>query len=94
VLRLLKPATPAVLNLTKTIDPVLPPLHKALSSSLPPAHQLAPRECDLKRFVSNWASILSWGNDFSNYLRYNVVPPDAASAGGGPGPRPAIYSSP
>jgi ABC-type transporter Mla subunit MlaD len=93
-LNLLRPATPAVLGLMRALDPVLPPLQTALQASLPPVRELAPRGCDLHRFVANWASILSWGNDFSNYLRYNVVSPDTTSAGGNPGPRVGIFASP
>jgi hypothetical protein len=66
----------------------------ALHSSLDPLTELAPRGCDLHRFTANWASILSWGDSFSNYLRYNVVSPDETSIGGVPARRLGIFSSP
>lgn len=80
--RLLDRAVPDVLRLTGTLRPVLPRVDDTLRTSLPIVAELAPRACDLKRFTGNWASTLSWGDGFSNYLRYNVSSPDQASLGG------------
>jgi phospholipid/cholesterol/gamma-HCH transport system substrate-binding protein len=92
---LIGPATPPLLHLLGGIvQPVLPHVDLALISALPILGELAPRGCDLHRFAGNWASILSWGDVFSNYLRYDVVSPDETSVGGYAGPRPGIYSSP
>jgi phospholipid/cholesterol/gamma-HCH transport system substrate-binding protein len=92
---LIGPATPPVLRLLGGIlQPALPHIHLALTSLLPIVAVLAPRGCDLHRFASNWASVLSWGDSFSNYLRYDVVSPDETSLGGYPATRPGIYTSP
>jgi hypothetical protein len=94
---LIGPATPPVLRLLGGIvQPALPHIDLALLSSLPILSELAPRGCDMHRFAANWASILSWGDSFSNYLRYDVVSPDLTSIGGAgyPGARPGIYASP
>jgi phospholipid/cholesterol/gamma-HCH transport system substrate-binding protein len=92
---LLRPATPPVLRLlNQLIEPALPHVSLALLAALPIVTELAPRGCDLHRFAANWASILSWGDSFSNYLRYDIVSPDETSVGGNPGARPGIYASP
>jgi hypothetical protein len=91
---LIGPATPPLLHLLAGIvEPVLPHFETLLSSSLPLLAELAPRGCDMHGFAHNWADILSWGDSFSNYLRYDLVSPDATSIGGSTGPHLGIYST-
>jgi phospholipid/cholesterol/gamma-HCH transport system substrate-binding protein len=91
---LIGPATPPLLHLLAGIvEPVLPHFDMLLSSALPLLGELAPRGCDMHEFASNWADILSWGDSFSDYLRYDLVSPDETSIGGYTGPRVGIYST-
>jgi hypothetical protein len=91
---LIGPATPPLLHLLAGIvEPVLPHFDTLLSSALPLLKELAPRGCDMHEFAYNWADILSWGDSFSNYLRYDLVSPDETSIGGYTGPRVGIYST-
>jgi virulence factor Mce-like protein len=71
-LRLAQRAVKPTLALTSTIQPVLPLVDDTLTSSLPILGQLAPRDCDLRRFFDNWADTLAFGDGYSNYLRFNV----------------------
>jgi ABC-type transporter Mla subunit MlaD len=71
-LRLLQRAVKPTLQLTSTLQPVLPIIDDTLQSSLPILGQLAPRDCDLRRFFDNWTDTLAFGDGYSNVLRFNV----------------------
>lgn len=65
-------AVPPTLVALKRLQPVLPSLDGTLQSSLPIIGQLAPRDCDLRRFFENWANTLQFRTTYSNVLRFSV----------------------
>ncbi|MCW3017377.1 MAG: Long-chain-fatty-acid--CoA ligase [Solirubrobacterales bacterium] len=71
-LGLVPTAVPPTISVLKTLEPVLPSLDKTLASSLPILGDLGPRDCDLKRFFSNWSETLAQEASYGNMLRFSV----------------------
>jgi ABC-type transporter Mla subunit MlaD len=71
-LGLVRTAVPPTIAVLKTLEPVLPSLDKTLASSLPLLADLGPRDCDFKRFFTNWRDTLAFETSYSNLLRFNV----------------------
>jgi virulence factor Mce-like protein len=90
-LPLLRPATPATLGALKTLRPVLPRIDAATAALNPVLTELAPRECDLQTWTHNWASATSWGDENSNFLRFDLVAPDQTSLSSNGGSGPGIF---
>lgn len=72
-LKLAQRAVAPSLDLLKAVKPVLPGLEEALGAPRPILADLAPRRCDVVQMTRNWESMLAWGQDGGNYLRFNVV---------------------
>lgn len=72
-LQLASEAVPPTLKLLRTLEPVLPDLDGTLSAANPVLSQIAPRDCDIKRFFHNWSETLAFGDGFSNYLRFSTI---------------------
>jgi virulence factor Mce-like protein len=80
-LKLAGRAVHPTLRLLRTISPVLPSVEAALRGGLPILAELAPRGCDIKLMLSNWESMLAFGNEGGNFLRFNLVGGSQESAG-------------
>jgi ABC-type transporter Mla subunit MlaD len=65
-------AVPPTIGALQRLQPVLPSLDSTLQASLPIIGQLAPRDCDLRRFFENWANTLQYRTATSNVLRFSV----------------------
>lgn len=77
------------LSLLTLVRPVLPDLEQALALARPPLEDLGPRRCDMLLMLRNWESMLAWGNEGGNYLRFNVISPTPESASGQTGSAPS-----
>jgi ABC-type transporter Mla subunit MlaD len=62
------------LGFLHTVQPVLPSADYAMTTSLPILSYLAPRRCDIDMMLSNWASMLGYGNVGGDFLRFDIVP--------------------
>jgi ABC-type transporter Mla subunit MlaD len=71
-LGLVRTAVPPTVSVLDDLEPVLPSLDKTLTATRPILAQLAPRDCDFRRFFHNWAETLAFETSYSNLLRFNV----------------------
>ena len=92
-LHLAQRAVNPTLALLKITDPVLPNANTALTKPLPIFDDLAPRQCDVIQMVRNWESMLAWGQDGGNYLRFDAIV-NAESLSGAATPGPFIRGTP
>lgn len=72
-LTLAQRAVDPTLGLLRTADPALPTIDETTRSGLPLVAQLAPRGCDLVFMLRNFESILAWGDQTGNFLRFIVI---------------------
>lgn len=71
-LGLLRRAVPPTVDALTQLRPVLPSLDATLRDTLPLIDELAPRDCDIKRFFGNWSSLLQYRTAASSVLRFSV----------------------
>lgn len=81
-LRLARRAVGPTIQLTTTLRPLLPTLDATFRAARAPLRALGPRGCDIRLMVTNWTSMLAFGDDRENYLRLNVISPTQESGGG------------
>jgi virulence factor Mce-like protein len=94
-LTLARNAVSPTLGLLRTLQPRLGTIDEAMADGLPIVRELAPRRCDIVTMVRNWESMLGWGTETGNYLRFNLQADAESFTGqqgrGGLGP---IHSNP
>jgi ABC-type transporter Mla subunit MlaD len=81
-LKVAQRAVKPTLGLLNTLNPVLPDVEHALGSLVPIVSNLGPRGCDYLLMTRNWESMLAYGDQTGNYLRFNII----GGTAGGQGP--------
>jgi ABC-type transporter Mla subunit MlaD len=82
------------LALLKTVDPVLPDIENVLGATKPILDELAPRGCDIHKFMGDWAESVAFGDGFSNWLRFNFINTPESIQGYPKKNQPGIWQSP
>ncbi len=90
-LRLADRAMPSTIRLFQSLSPFMPLLEDFMRTLSPLLAELARRDCDLSRFMKNWASAFAYGDERSNVLRLRVAPQTSFS--GEPYPEPCVNTA-